>query len=189
MRIGTNIGRRAAVAMAAVGLVMVGCAAEPKGAGAPGAGTSGKVVRINAGSAKAITDAEGNLWLADTGFVGGDVVDRGNIAIGNTNNPAIYRTEHWGMSEFAYAVPNGKYVVKLHFAETFEEITAKGGRVFSLDVGGTAIKNLDVFAEAGGARKALVKSVPVEVTGGKLVIKFLEGEQASEINGVEIVPQ
>ena len=37
------------------------------------------------------------------------MVDRGNIQIANTRNPAMYRTEHWGMNVFSTPVPNGRF--------------------------------------------------------------------------------
>ena len=49
----------------------------------------------------------------------------------------MYRTEHYDMTSFSENVPNGKYTVKLHFAETYEDITGAGERVFSFNVGGT----------------------------------------------------
>jgi len=150
---------------------------------------AGPTTRINAGADKPITDALGNAWLADSGFVGGSTVDRGNIKIENTKIPEIYRTEHWGMTAFAYKVPNGKYAVKLHFAETYEGVTAAGQRLFTLSVEGKEIKDLDVFKEAGGANKAFVKPVDVAVNDGELNITFKEGEQNPEINGIEIIPR
>ena len=54
------------------------------------------------------------------------------------------------MSGFSQTVVNGKYIVKLHFAETFEGVTDAGQRVFTVDVEGHKIKNLDVYAKAGG---------------------------------------
>jgi Malectin domain len=146
-------------------------------------------IRIDAGATKPTTDADGNVWQADTGFSGGGMVDRGNIPISNTRNPAIYRTEHWGMNVFSMAVPNGRYNVLLHFAETYPEITQAGQRVFTMKVEDQEIKNLDIFKEAGGAAKALVKTVPVSVSDGKLDITFTFGEQNPEINGIEIISQ
>jgi len=51
------------------------------------------------------------------------------------------------------------------------------------------IKELDVFKEAGGSAKALIKTVPVTVNDGKLDISFTFGEQNPQINGIEIIPQ
>jgi hypothetical protein len=148
-----------------------------------------KAIRIDAGAKNPFVDADGNTWQADSGFSGGGVVDRGNVQIANTRNPPIYRTEHWGMNLFSLPVRNGHYNVVLHFAETYPEITAAGQRVFTVKVEDQEIKDLDVFKEAGGAAKALVKSVPVTVNDGKLDITFTFGEQNPEINGIEIIPQ
>jgi hypothetical protein len=63
-----------------------------------------------------------------------------DMEIANTKSPALYRTEHFGMTAFSYPVPNGTYIVKLHFAETFDGITGAGQRVFSFNIEGTAIQ-------------------------------------------------
>jgi hypothetical protein len=150
---------------------------------------SANAIRIDAGSTRPTTDADGNTWLADTGFSGGGMVDRGEVQIANTRNQVMYRTEHWGMNSFSMPVANGRYKVVLHFAETYSGVTGPGGRVFSVKVEDQQIKDLDIFKEAGGSGKALMKTVPVTVTDGKLDIAFTFGEQNPEINGIEIVPQ
>ncbi len=147
------------------------------------------VIRINAGSSAATLDAGKQNWLPDQGFVGGDTIDRGNdVTIANTADPAIYRTERYSMTAFAQPLPNGKYTVKLHFAETFEGVTAPGERVFSFNVEGREFKDFDVFAKAGGANKAYVETVSVEVKDGQLDIVFTSQIENPEINGIEIIP-
>ncbi len=47
------------------------------------------------------------------------------------------------------AVPNGKYIANLHFAETYEGITGEGQRVFSYNVQGHEFKDFDVWKKAG----------------------------------------
>lgn len=152
--------------------------------------TSPTAVRIEAGGAANYTDPNGNLWLADTGFTAGagGVVDRGNIAIANTTNDRIYQTERWGQTAFAYAVQNGAYQVSLHFAETYAGITAAGQRVFSANVEGVAVNNIDVFAETGGLNRALVKTVNVTVADGVLNVTFAATANNPLINGIEIIP-
>lgn len=152
-----------------------------------GAGKS--AIRINAGAFEPVKDAEGNTWLPDQGFDGGDVIDRGDIEIANTKNPAIYRTERYSMMGFTHKLPNGKYTVKLHFAETFEEIGSAGQRVFSFNVEGKDFKNFDPFAKAGAANRAYVETVPVEITDGQLDITFTAEIENPEINGIEIIPE
>jgi fibrillarin-like rRNA methylase len=145
-------------------------------------------IRIEAGGAANFTDSSGNLWLAESGFTGGGIVDRGNIAIGNTVDDRIYQTEHYGMTAFAYNLPNGSYQVNLHFAETYTGITAAGQRVFSANVEGIAINNIDVFAQSGGLNNALIKTANVNVTDGQLNITFAATVNNPEINGIEIIP-
>jgi hypothetical protein len=146
-------------------------------------------VRIKAGSSKPFTDSEGNVWLADQGFVGGDITERSDdLAIVNTKDPALYRSERYGMTSFSYPVPNGNYAVRLHFAETYEPISGPGKRVFSFNVEGHEFKDFDVWAVAGGAQRAYVKIVDVEVTDGKLNIVFTPGQENPEINAIEILP-
>jgi enterochelin esterase-like enzyme len=93
------------------------------------------------------------------------------------------------MDSFSWPVPNGKYVVKLHFAETFEGITGPGERVFSFNVQGREFKDFDVWVKAGGALKAYVETVPVEVTDGKIKVTFTPKVENPQICAIEIIPQ
>jgi hypothetical protein len=145
--------------------------------------------RIKAGDTTPFTDSNGNAWLGDQGFDGGDTISRGDMQIGNTKDPIIYRSERYSMGAFSQTLPNGKYTVKLHFAETFEEINGAGQRVFTFNVEGKEFKDFDVFVKAGGAAKAYIESVNVDVADGKLDITFTSNIQNPEINGIEIIPQ
>lgn len=146
-------------------------------------------IRIKAGLFNAFTDSSGNVWLPDQGFTDGDTTDRpDDMQIANTKDPELYRTERYGMTSFSYAVPNGKYTVKLHFAETYDGITGPGGRVFSFNVEGQEFKDFDLWVKAGGAQRAYIETVNVEVTDGKLDITFTPQEENPEINGIEILP-
>jgi len=78
--------------------------------------------------------------------------------------------------------------VKLHFAETYEEITGAGQRVFSFNVGGQEFKDFDVYVKAGGAERADIETVAVDVTNGVLNVTFTPNIQSPEINGIEIIP-
>jgi endo-1,4-beta-xylanase len=93
------------------------------------------------------------------------------------------------MTSFSLKIPNGKYVAKLHFAETFEGITGPGQRVFSYKVQGREFKDFDIWAKAGGPNRAYIETVPVEVTGGEFRIDFTSQIQNPEINAIEITPQ
>jgi hypothetical protein len=145
-------------------------------------------VRIKAGVSAPVTDSAGNVWLPDQGFEGGDVVDRPDLEIANTKEPALYRSEHYSMDSFSWKLPNGKYTVKLHFCETYDGIEGPGQRVFSFNVGGHEFKDFDVWAKAGGPRKAYVETVSVDVADGKLNIRFTSNIENPQINAIEIIP-
>jgi alpha-L-arabinofuranosidase len=148
-----------------------------------------KTIRIKAGKSEPVKDAEGNIWLADQGFEGGQTIERPDIQIANTKSPDLYRAEHYSMDSFSWPVPNGKYTVKLHFAETYEGITGPGERVFSFNVQGKEFKDFDVWVKAGGALKAYVETVPVEVTDGKIKVTFTPKAENPQICAIEIIPQ
>ena len=163
--------------------------ATPSVAPAPAATKSG-VIRIKAGVSAPFTDSSGNVWLAEQGFDGGDVIERdASTAIANTKDAGLYLSEHYGMNSFSCTVPNGKYIAKLHFAETFEGVTGPGGRVFSFNVQGHEFKDFDVFVKAGGSNRAYIETVPVEVTNGKFTITFTSNIENPEINAIELAPQ
>ena len=146
-------------------------------------------VRIKAGLTTQFTDSDGNVWLPDQGFADGDTTDRAaDLQIANTKDPTLYRTEHYSMTSFSYPVPNGKYIVKLHFAETFDGISGPGDRVFSFNVSGQDFKDFDVWVKAGGPNKAYIETIPVTVTDGKVTVTFTPKVENPEINGIEILP-
>jgi len=153
-------------------------------AGAPAA----KAIRIKAGKSESVKDAEGNVWLADRGFEGGQTIERPDIQIANTKSPVLYRAERYSMDSFSWPVPNGKYVVKLHFAETFEGISGPGQRVFSFNVQGHEFKDFDVWVKAGGPMRAYVETVNVKATDGKIKVVFTPNVENPQINAIEIIP-
>jgi len=69
----------------------------------------------------------------------------------------IHRDGHWLPGRWI----NGKYTVNLHFAETYEEITAPGLRVFSFNVAGQEFKDVDLFIQAGGALLVSFSTAPL----------------------------
>jgi hypothetical protein len=146
-------------------------------------------IRIKTGVFSPVKDSEGNVWLPDQGFADGETLERPDLLIANTKIPEVYRAERYSMTAFSYPVPNGKYTVKLHFAETYEGITGPGERVFSFNVQGQEFKDFDVWAKTGGAQRAYVQTVNVEVADGKLNIKFTPNVENPEINGIEIMPR
>lgn len=155
--------------------------------------------RIDCGAQKTVKDKNGNRWTPDASSakkkgwsvdVGG-IVDRGDIEITNTNIPEIYRTERYGSMTYRFSVPNGIYRTVLHFAETYNEITETGLRVFDVTIcERKVLENFDVFKESGNNNIALVKEFPdITVTNGEISISFIPNIEEPEINGIEIFKQ
>jgi hypothetical protein len=157
------------------------------------------VLRVNCAATEPYTDKAGNLWLADQimeegkawGYVDGMTVDRGDLGITGTDAPKIYETERYSMSAYKFKVPNGKYTVRLHFAETYDGITGDGQRVFSITINEkTVLENFDPYKEAGGFQKPVVKTIEsLTITNGELVIGFTGNIQNPEINGIEVLSE
>jgi hypothetical protein len=165
-------------------------AATPTSPVASSPAPAGSVIRIKAGLSTPFTDSSGHVWQPDQGFDGGDVIGRDqSTAIANTKDAQIFLTEHYGMNSFSCNLPNGKYLAKLYFAETYEGVTGVGQRVFSYNVQGHEFKDLDLWAKTGGPNRAYVETVPVEVTSGKFLITFTTQVQNPEINAIELIPQ
>ena len=146
-------------------------------------------VRIKAGVTDKMTDSAGNVWLPDQGFADGETFEATDAEITNTTDQALYRTERFSMTAYNFAVPNGKYTVKLLFAEVYSGISGPGDRVFSFNVQGHDFKDFDIWVKAGGFSKAYIESVDVEVTNGKLDITFTPNVENPKISGIEILPR
>ena len=166
---------------------------DAKKSDSPAAGDK-PIIRIKAGVDQPMKDSKGNEWLADKmtkdgGFEGGETIDRPDIKIENTKDPDLYRAERYSMDSFWWKLPNGKYIVKLHFAETYDGIGGPGDRVFSFKVQDKEFKDFDVWKKAGGMQKAYIEKVPVEIKDGKLTITFTPNVQNPQINAIEIIPE
>ena len=146
-------------------------------------------VRIKAGATEQMKDSAGNVWLPDQGFADGQTYAATDAAVTNTPDAALYLTERYSMTAYHFVVPNGKYTVKLHFAEVYSGITDAGQRVFSFNVQGHEFKDFDIWVKAGGFEKAYVESANVEVTDGKLNITFTPNVENPKVCGIEILPR
>jgi outer membrane protein assembly factor BamB len=106
-----------------------------------------------------------------------------------TKDPGLFMSEHFGMRAFSTKIPNGKYLAKLYFAETYAGITGPGQRVFSFNVMGHEFKDFDIYVKAGGPNRAYIETVPVEVTDGELRLVFTAQVENPAIKAIEILPQ
>jgi len=155
------------------------------------------VIRVACGAYQPYTDKNGNLWLPDEvkapgaslSPLDGLTIERMEIyEVPNVAFPQIFQTERYSMSAYEFNLPNGKYTVRLHFAETFTGITSVGQRVYSFAVQGQKPeKDFDIFKEAGGPYKAIQREYKgVAVTNDKLRITFTPNIENPAINGIEI---
>ena len=183
-------------------VALAGCLAMPVVGCSPGDAyldggwlRSAKVaVRGNCGGDKYV-DEDGVQWLADRETpgaswraIGGETVQREGMTIPGKRGK-LYLTERYGMDGYQFALANGTYMVRLHFAETYGPINKPGMRCFSVKVNGQPVlTKLDVFQEAGGFAKPLIRQIDkVAVTDGKLKIEFEASVQKAEINAIEVL--
>ena len=112
-----------------------------------------------------------------------------------TNDPDLFSGERFG--NFDYLVPvatPGTYAVVLGLAETWFGPTMPGGggpgsRLFSVSCNGTSLlKDFDVYREAGGSNRALLKTFhglhPDD--DGNLRLSFAAPANNAMVNFVEI---
>ncbi len=161
--------------------------------------TSKFVLRVNCAAYDPYTDKAGNLWLPDQymegdntwGVVDGMTADRGELDITGSDAPKIYETECYLMSAYKFKVPNGKYTVRLHFAETYDGIMDEGERVFSVKINDKVVlENFDPYKEAGFQKPIVKEFKDVTITNNEdLVIGFESNIENSEINGIEILSE
>jgi enterochelin esterase-like enzyme len=167
----------------------------------PTAPAAGKlVIRVACGAYQPYTDKNGNVWLPDeVKAPGASLSPPDGMTIERTETyevpnvafPDIFRTERYSMSAYEFSLPNGKYTVRLHFAETFTGIYGEGERVYSFAVQGQKPeKDFDIFKEAGGPYKAIQREYKgVVVSDGKLRITFTPNIENPAINGIEILAE
>jgi endoglucanase len=179
--------------VSAVVLLTFGCAILEK------PGKPEFTLRVNCAAFEPCTDNAGNVWLPDQymeqdndwGAVDGMTIDRGDLGMTGTDAPEIYETERYSMTAYKFKLPNGKYTVRLHFAETFEGIYGENERVFSVSINNEQVlEDFDPYRVAGGPLKPVVKEFKgVAVTDGMLVIGFEPNIENPEINGIEILSE
>lgn len=154
-------------------------------------------IRINIGGS-GWTDHDGNEWLGDHiyrassgyGYLGLSSVFEKDIAITGTTIPTIYKTERYKLFGYRIDVPNGHYLVKLHFAEIYYK--QEGKRLFDIKLEDRLVKErLDIFKEVG-ENKALVlqldtESLATPVTDNRIDIEFISIKDDTKLSGIEVV--
>lgn len=142
--------------------------------------TSKKGIRINLGG-KEYKDKRGEIWLADKAYVKGswgclnlpetDILTTSD-PISGTSDIELFQTVRMGESIiYKFDLPNGKYEIKLFFAELYWE-TNDAEYQDTYIQGKKVFKDFNIFDEAGHDR-ALEKKAIIKVTQGYLKIDFI----------------
>ncbi|WP_245556456.1 NPCBM/NEW2 domain-containing protein [Deinococcus aquatilis] len=164
-------------------------------------------ILLNVGGATFTDPATGNVWLSDRDQNGDapytptTAINEGNASstydILGTDNDLLYRTYRGNVGtstpqesrqiSFNIPVNNGTYLVKLHFADL--AWTVPGKRIFDVSAEGVLrVPNLDIVAQSGGGKTALVVPIDnVQVTDGKLTLDLKASVDFPAISGIEIV--
>ena len=146
----------------------------------------GTILSIDAGG----PDVAGP-WNADDEFASGGTSEiQSGMVTGSDLPQNVLQSERWGEMSYTIPVPAGAYTVRLVFAEGSQP--RAGARRFNVDLGRRRVlEEFDVFAEAGGANRAVVKEFRdvAPDRGGNIVISLRKGTaNEPEIRAIQILP-
>jgi len=144
----------------------------------------GNVVRTNAGGA-GFPDSHNQFWDDDTYFTGGITSEEAQ-PIWNTTDDQLYINERAGAFSYNVPLPNGDYIVRLHFVELF--FNSAGVRRFNVAIEGKPVlSSFDIYAEAGKA-SLITKAFPAALSDGVLNIAFSKVFDNAAVQGIDIYP-
>jgi hypothetical protein len=151
-------------------------------------------IRINCGAeaVTAFTDSSGNVWAPNLYDDGNGrnydlVAQLGAFTVAGTSDQTLYKYEYSRdtSGSFVFTLPiydaSRAYTLKLHFCENYN--TSAGVRVGSVKLNGSNILSaFDIFAQAGGQHKALVKTFS-NLSLSSCSLTFTD----TLINGIELI--
>lgn len=142
--------------------------------------------RINAGG-KQYTDPTGNVWQADTDFIGG-ITDSQNHTITGTTVAPLYQDERTGIFSYHLPIANGTYTLRLHFAEISVACQKAGCRVFDVNVNNAPwLTNLDIAAKVGPNAAYMVEKT-VSASNNAIDLSFKGITGVPQLAALEILP-
>jgi hypothetical protein len=143
-------------------------------------------IAINAGGG-AYTDGSGQVWVTDQQFTGGGTYST-TAPIDNTTSDILFQNERTGTNfSYAIAVANGSYEVDLGMAEIYWN--GANSRIFSVTgEGQSLLSNYDLWSDAGGKNKAVVKKFTVNVTDGILNLNFSASKDQAKVDFIKVIP-
>jgi beta-galactosidase len=150
----------------------------------------GEKLAVNAGGAEQIIGRDGLVWEADRSYVQGSwghiggTGERSHHRIFGTDDDPLYQTRRLGSHRYRFDVPDGSYLVELHFAHLADAPSGKSG--FRADVNGMA---LDVRGLEPYTQREI--EIPAAASGGNGLTIHLIGESGDAhidafINGIAV---
>lgn len=145
-------------------------------------------IKINCGGSSEAGYLSDQEFFQNTeyGFLDGtSSVYSSTLEISGTDNDIIFQSEMYNLVGYKIRVPNGKYNVKLLFAEKY--FNNAGARVFDVYVEkNPVIKNLDVFGQVGKNAACIKEILNVNVEDEILDIRFADIVNSAMVSGIEI---
>jgi beta-galactosidase len=151
-------------------------------------------VRIKAGDLTGYVTADHQRYGSDMYFSGGegkgvnppDTATEKRVNV-DAADPRLFDSYRAGQFSYRVPVPDGKYKITLRFAEP--TASAAGERVFDVSVNDKRLlKQLDVFAIAGGKLKGVEKTVQAAAHDGALLIDFAPAKGEAVVSSIAITP-
>lgn len=146
------------------------------------------ITRINCGGPN-VADSDGNLWVADNYALDGRTGGTYGAMVDGTDDDILYYTERFKLTGYSIPVDNGKHTVRLYFSEGFTRIEKAGERVFDVSVENQQVTDFDIFKEAGGRDRSVVKEFDVDVSDGSVDIAFTKKVQNPFVNAIEVIAE
>jgi hypothetical protein len=130
---------------------------------------------------------EGQVLSADRNFSGGKTYSN-TVVVSGSANAKIYQTERYGNFKYNLPVPNGDYIVRLHFAEIFHSAVNKRKFNVAIENGQGSLMGYDIIAKAGGKNIARIEEFKsIGVTDGILNIDFTSVIDNAKVSAIEII--
>ncbi len=145
-------------------------------------------IKINIGGDSTQGFLPDQLWTEDKeyGYMEGNSrIYSSALQINNTDLDSVYQSSRRGSTSYRVRVPNGRYNVKLMFAE--ERFSEIGKRIFDIYVEGNLIENnLDIYSRAANNTAFDIDADSIQVMDGILEINLSPEVDSSQINGLVI---
>ena len=155
---------------------------------------SDRVVNIKSGDISGYASKDGQRFGSDTYFAGGtahgvnppDTAPPNRIAV-LAADERLYDSFREGEFSYRVPLPNGRYRVRLKFAES--TATAPGERVFDVTANGVLqLREFDILKAAGGRLKGVDQSFDAAVDDGFLVLAFRPRRGSALVSALSITP-